>query len=711
MMKKPLFTLLIVAVLLCLIACSESIDTSSKYVFKEHTIASYLESHADYSQYVELLKQVQVSRRSQTTMYQLLTARGNYTVFAPTNAAIERYLQKLAAEEIIPYPSWEAVTDSIRLDSLRKVIVHNSVIDGGDLSEQVFYTAKFPDIDNGELSLPNMLDHKINVTKKNAKNDTIYLNGDCPMDIRNLDIPVINGVIHQMHKVIAPDDVTAARYFRLLMENEQEGYLVMAKCLEACGMFDTLSALRDEVYETLYQTGKIPDLPAYMSHGFSDASGNSASNALAPEHRKYGFTIFAEPDSYWRSQGIDPHAPNVPELMQKWVLDNGMYLSDDVYTTDADYHNPNNVLNQWTTYHVLPMRIEANKLVYHWNETGYSRSTKKLSIPVMEWYATMGKRRLIKIFESLESQGVFLNRFPNINRERTGDGHENSCDQDKRGCLVQKESEDAVVSDMVNAVIYPIDAPLAYNNATRNNLGRERLRFDCFSLFPESMTNGIRRADSAQDKFNHVYIPADKYYRYFNNMSIMSDDTDFIHFNGYNVSWENYDGDEDKWLGRYDVMFTLPPVPKRSTYELRYKVLATAARGVVQMYVGSDPGNLPVAGIPVDLTKSVQDLWGQSATIADTEDQDYNAEIDKKMRNNGFMKASQSVASNSYKWERGNIICSRRIIWRGTMDPNLTYYVRFKSVLDNAKKELYMDYIELCPKEVYDNPEEPEDLW
>jgi len=705
---KLLLTVILAA---CLAACSESLDTSSKYVFKEHTIVSYLELHPDYSQYVDLLKQVKVSRISNTSMYQLLSSRGNYTVFAPTNAAIEQYLQKLANTEVIPSPSWDAITDSTRLDSIRKVIVHNSVIDGGDISEQVFYTNRFPDINNGELSLPNMLDHKINVTLGTNKNDTTYINSDCPIDIRNFDIPVINGVIHQIHKVIAPDDITAARYLGLLIEKDKEGYLVMAKCIEACGLFDTLSAMRDEVYETLYQEGKIPDLNAYMSQGFTDASGNSSSNALAPDHRKYGFTIFAEPDAYWRSQGIDPHAADVPEQMQRWILDNRMYLSDDGYSSDDDYHNPDNVLNQWTTYHILPMRIEANKLVYHWNETGYSRSTKILSIPVMEWYATMGKRRLIKIFESKESRGVYLNRFPNINRERTGDGHENSCDEDKVGCLVLRESEDVVSNDIENAIIYPINAPLAYNNATRNNLGRERLRFDCFSLFPESMTNGIRRADSSQDKYNHVYIPVDKYYRYFSNMSIMSEDTHFIHFNGYNVSWENYDGDEDKWLGRYDVMFTLPPVPKRGTYELRYKVLATAARGVVQMYVGSDPNRLPVAGIPVDLTMSIQDLWGQSATIADTEDQDYNAEIDKKMRNNGFMKASQSVASNSNKWERGSIRCSRRIIWRGTMDPNLTYYVRFKSVLDSDKKELYMDYMELCPKEVYDNPEEPEDLW
>lgn len=711
MKKKPLFTSLAAVTLALLSSCEESIDTSSRYVFKEHTAVSYLESHPDYSQYVGLLRQVPVSRMSQTSVYQLLSARGNYTVFAPTNEAIDRYLERLVEDGLITEPSWEAFTDSAKLDSVRKVVVHNSVIDGGDLSEQVFFTHNFPEVNNGEISLPNMLDHKLTVsTVKN--NDTLFISGSCPLDPRNQDIPVINGVIHQVHSVIAPDDISAARYFKLLLEKDEEGYLVMAKCLDACGLFDTLSAIRDEVYEELYQTGKIPDLNAYMSHGFTDASGNSSSNALAPEHRKYGFTIFAEPDSYWRSQGIDPHASNVPELMQQWILDNGMYITDEACSKAADYTNPDNVLHLWATYHILPMRIEASKLVYHWNETGYVRSTKQnYTIPVMEWYCTLGRRRLLKIFESKESQGVFLNRFPNLNKERTGDGHENSCDPDKRGCLVEKESEEAVVSDIVNAIIYPIDAPLAYNNATRDCLGRERLRFDCFALFPESMTNGIRRADSALDRWNHVYIPTDKYYRYFQNMSIMSEDTHFIHFNGFNVSWENYDGDEDKWLGRYDVMFTLPPVPKRTTYELRYKVLATSARGVVQMYVGSNPNNLPVAGIPVDLTKSVTDLWGQSATVEDTDDQDYNAEIDKKLRNNSLMKGCQSVTSGSHKWERGTVICSRRIIWRGTMDPHLTYYVRFKSVLDSDKKELYMDYIELCPKEVYDNPNEPEDLW
>jgi hypothetical protein len=31
--------------------------------------------------------------------------------------------------------------------------------------------------------------------------------------------------------------------------------------------------------------------------------------------------------------------------------------------------------------------------------------------------------------------------------------------------------------------------------------------------------------------------------------------------------------------------------------------------------------------------------------------------------------------------------------------------------LDDPKREYYVDYLEFCPKEVYDNPETPEDIW
>ncbi len=713
-MRKHILSLC--ALILLAVSCTEDVDTSARYVFKDNTIASYLENHSDdYSEYLELIKKVPMGPISKTSVYQLLTARGNYTCFALTNDAIYDYLDTLVSEGLITEPSWESFQDSVKLDSVRKVIVYNSIIDGGNLESQRFSVALFPTEQNAEFPLPTLNDLRLTINWEENNLDVYYLNGDCPIDVNNRDIQVINGVIHQLHKVIAPQDKSAARYFQEILDNKTDGYLLFAKCLQACGLLDTLSAVRDEVYEQMYQQQLIPDFEKYMSKGFSDKSGDSNSDALAPEHRKYGFTLFVETDEYWRSQGLDPQAGDVLSKLVDWIVDNGQSLSDENYATDDNYSSPNNILYQWVTYHILPMRLQANKLVHHCNELGYSTSRPyNYTLPVMEWYPTMGKRRLLKLYESKASNGVYLNRFPIRDNGRKGTGFEIGCDEDKVGCYVDRVHELTVVNDVNNACIYPIDKPLAYNDATRDNLGRERIRFDGMALFPEAATNGIRRADSSEDRYQHVYIPADKIYQYFKGMSIKSDDTNFIYFNGYRINWANYSQDEMKAIGHFDIVFTLPPVPKRGTYELRYKTLATGARGVVQIYFGSDPENLPVAGIPIDMTKGIVDSFGEGdINLADTGDDDIDAEIDHKLRNHGLMKSARhEVHESNPSWTaRDDTRCTRHIIVRQTLDPDKTYYVRFKSVLDSDKKELYMDYMEWCPKEIYDNPMTPEDVW
>lgn len=64
-------------------ACKEEIDTSARYVFTEYTIASYLESHEQFSEYVRLMKQQPVSDLSETSVFQLMTAYGYYTCLPP----------------------------------------------------------------------------------------------------------------------------------------------------------------------------------------------------------------------------------------------------------------------------------------------------------------------------------------------------------------------------------------------------------------------------------------------------------------------------------------------------------------------------------------------------------------------------------------------------------------------------------------------------
>ena len=52
----------------------------------------------------------------------------------------------------------------------------------------------------------------------------------------------------------------------------------------------------------------------------------------------------------------------------------------------------------------------------------------------------------------------------------------------------------------------------------------------------------------------------------------------------------------------------------------------------------------------------------------------------------------------------------RRIIYTGQFSENETYYIRFKSVLNNRMSEFFYDYLELVPKSVYSGIE-AEDKW
>ena len=93
---KRFFVAAVVAV--CLAGCSDEIDTSSRYVFTDKTITQYLQEKDYYSEYVRLLGKRPVSSYSETTLLQLLSARGHYTVFAPTNDAIQAYLDKYRSQ-------------------------------------------------------------------------------------------------------------------------------------------------------------------------------------------------------------------------------------------------------------------------------------------------------------------------------------------------------------------------------------------------------------------------------------------------------------------------------------------------------------------------------------------------------------------------------------------------------------------------------------
>ena len=725
-MKKFAVMLLAVLGLASTQSCKEEIDESNRFTFKEYTIASYLESHPEaYSEYYRLLGEVNISRVSGSSVLQLVSARGNFTVFAPTNQAIQDYLGTLAEKKLINSASWDAFTDSRMLDSIKKVIVFNSIIDCGDNTE-AYQTSTFPEQKSDgdpEFELTNLNDRKLSLSYDKKNPDSMFINKTSLIDLKNRDILAINGYIHQVHSVIAPSNATMGDMLQDYIEKGEGTLLITARMLLACGLQDTLSKDKDEVYARKMETGELSKGIDQKHDYYLPKHASFGKYGYLPAQRKYGYTLFAEKDEVWEREIGKPVSQITLADMEQ--LASKYYPEAQV---NGNYKDPKNALYQFATYHILPMRLPSNKLVIHYNERGYNyQNATSFSVPTWEIYTTMGERRLLKLYQagprySLHgTKDIFLNRFPKLANGRQDDYREIACDPQCEGIIINTGDKEAEELNGKNGIVYTIDNILAYDNTTRENFQKQRLRYDAAALFPEWMNNDIRAMEKSDDYYLCVAMPCSKDYKYCDNLDI-EEGTQFYYLLGRGLNWSNYQGDEINVTGKYEMTFRLPPVPKEGTYEIRYAVQTESQnRGMCQVYFGDNKDNLRAMGIPLDVRMGGQTRKtsaGNFESIVGWEtdkvnDDDYNAEVDKKMRNNGFMKgaAHYSKTPGGTNYARTLVDLTRRIIVREYMYPNKTYYLKFKSVLEDEKKEFYMDYIEFCAKEVYDNPNDPEDIW
>ncbi len=670
-----------------------------------------------------------VSSYTETTMKQLLSARGHYTVFAPTNDAIQLYLDSLCRKGIISEPTWDGFPDESTLDSIRKVIVFNSILDSGD--QPAYDISDFPAHEH-EFGLANMNNRKLRVFYGTTDLDSISIDGIATVSKKNRGIVLSNGYVHQVENVVAPSDGRLGDFMRQWSKKPGSGYCVMSKLLLACGMVDTLNAYRDETWERLYQTRQVKDLPSHTSVG---------QVGTIPQHRFFGFTLFAETDHFWEETLSKAVEDITVEDVCAYLQNSGLfdYVPGTVY--DEDYRNELNYLNQFVTYHILPQRIGREKLVIHYNETGYNYSSSKVpTIPIMDYYQTMGLPRMLKTYESLESNGIYLNRFPvlrngrgqfGVYQQNINDYHESgqfprikgssTTPNENEGIRVLTSTEAGTdPSSIANAVVYPIEQLLVCTENVSNTMSSQRIRFDACCTMPEMMNNDIRqtRAYYPYGATNVRAIPTN--YPYLSGVEIR-EGTLFYYLQGYMSGYHNLQGDEFNIIGRYDFTMQLPPVPRAGQYEIRFGVATgSRVRSMAQVYFGTNRDRMPAAGIPMDLRMGGLEKRMENITVpsnvgweADTDDEEYNDRVTKAMRTKGFMKAPYAWcnANGSGSPVRTFHYMSRRIIINTFLEPYKNYYIRFQSVLDAEAKEFFMDYFEYVAKEVYDNPEESEDIW
>jgi hypothetical protein len=153
---------------------------------------------------------------------------------------------------------------------------------------------------------------------------------------------------------------------------------------------------------------------------------------------------------------------------------------------------------------------------------------------------------------------------------------------------------------------------------------------------------------------------------------------------------------------KFDVEFKLPPVPS-GMYEIRLGYTPGDERGVIQTYLDNVP-----CGIPVDLR-----VYGGAAEIGAIDDarltEEEKVANDKAMHNRGYMKSTDIWFPGAGDKSMRELSPLRRILTTQYLDENKDYHLRVRQVLDLDDRYWSFDYIELCPKSVYANPNGGED--
>lgn len=636
MKTKHKYLIPVLCLLGCMTACVDNDDVViNYYAATKVTAAGYLEENTEmFSDFIDILKR--------TPYYSLLSTYGEFTLFAPTNDAISRYVQNGG------YASVDAIPTTT-CDTLARTHI---------IKKGAFFTT---DISEGALPELNMNDAYIvlssdsDVYNNNAL--VYYINKNARMI--EYDDSVTNGVVHVLNNVITPANMLLADKIA-----EDTTLTLFSEALQLTGMADSLVNYLDYTYscsEDSVHTGVMVRC----------TSGSALyTRSYWPEKRYFKYTAFVEPDEVYHKYGIytiDDLAAYAKQIYDETYPDDaGLY--------DDDFTHRKNPLNRFVSYHLLPRIGQYNS----WVQSGDLREHcwyTSISDPE-EFYETMCPGTIMRF--AGPSAGLFINRKGLQNNARV------------RGVKVLSPSESGSTDqNALNGVYHYLDDILAYTTQVRDEVLNCRIRIDATTLSPDFMNcNGRGRyGEDILTGFKNGYI---------SNWRVSDETYVGVHSDvGY---WNSYCANAVCISGVFDVAFKLPPVPS-GTYEIRLGYTVGDERGVVQVYLNNEP-----CGIPVDLRVYGGDPtigW-----VEDTDDTEENTANDKAMHNRGYMKGMDSYRSwDAAGPLRNNNWNLRRVLTTHYLDPNEEYYLRFRQVLDDPQRYWSFDYIEICPKSIYGSPE------
>ena len=633
-MKKIKTWMLLIAVALVTnmaVSCNEEDLPDNYYTATEMTAAGFLQNDpARFSEFTRILQRA--------NFLSTLATYGEYTLYAPTNEAVNNYLSanNYGSVEDIP----QNVCDTI---------ARTHIVKGG-----VYFTA---DVSDGTLPLLNMDDRNITITCDSDVNNNnaiiYYVNKSAKMIER--DDSVTNGVVHTIDHLL----VSTSMLLPDLIKQDTTS-TIFASALALTGVELNMRKVEDYSY-TIGRDSVEEGLPEV----FFGAEGEKWTKVKFVERRYFKYTAFVETDETFEKAGI----LNINDLIAKAKAWYDNVFPEDAGKYDDDYTHPKNPLNRFVSYHILPFLVNYDQLVVSGQIKDYYCDLSKADAE--DYYETMAQGCILRASGPKDGK-VYLNR--------------------KRmdvlitpGVRVLSPTESGLnLQDCANGVYHYISAPLYFNPEALNN----RMRIDATTLFPDFLNMSKCRV-----QFNEKTMTMFKN-NYLTNVKATSQS--LIGVRGNEIWTNSWEGNMVAICGEFDIEIKLPPVPKTGMYELRLGYSVNPSRGIIQVYL-----NGVACGVPVNLQQ------GPEGWKEDTEDEEENRATDKSMHNRGFMKAPDSQGgdiSNGGTPFRAAGHIMRRVLYTGEIRQDQENWVRFRQLL-KGNYSLSLDYIELCPKNIYASPE------
>jgi len=633
-------------------SCVDNDDVpETMYTAKKLTAGAFLEAHQDrYSEFTALLKR--------TPYFSLMTTYGRYTLFAPTNEAIADFLKTNGYRSVDDIP--QGVCDSLaRTHIMRKGAIFTSDVPEGDI---------------GMNMLDAILGWSSDSDVVNDNHLIYYVNKNSRMLEYN--DSVTNGVVHTIDRVIS-----ASNDFLPEKMAEDSTITLFCEALRLTHLDDSLHYYIDNNYSIGSDSVYIGTSERCLNNG------NPRMKCIWVDIRYFKYTAFVEPDSVYHRYGI--RTIDDLKAYAKQVYD--ATYPEDAGLYDDDFTNRKNPLNRFVSYHLMDRLATYNNLVG--NELTKDCWKTTLADPE-DFYETMCPGTLMRFAKpSGDQQGIYINRRGLMSR---------LYDAESRGVKVLSMSESGgTETNALNGTYHYIDDILTFNVHTRDVIFNCRMRFDPATLSPDFM-NGNGRNHKYDNGVDENTIRGFK--RGFIKGWELSEES-FVGVTGNDIWWASFLGHVVVISGRFDVTFKLPPVPKKGTYEIRIGYTPNEERGVIQAYLNNMP-----CGIPVDMRIYPTDpeigFVGDGSEGATTEEEIKMQ--DKALHNRGFLKGPDvwyqggTGTSNAL---RALNLPTRRVLATESMDPDKTYYLRLRQVLDDPEKYCNFNYLELCPKSVYGSPE------